>query len=173
MARCVRAAARAAARAHAAVSAVVIFGSTMRAMRNGLQHHMPVVIIPLLVSGVKLRLTAKAGLLYLRVLRIMRSVGKPLHRDRGDRDLRLRYLRSFCALQSLRKDGHRRHGAEIMSVLLHESLGVEQNQGELGGLWCGIPAWYRERGLNTMMKICIDTIEQQVYEWPEANGYQV
>lgn len=132
---------------------------------------MPVVIIQLFVSGVKLRLTAKAGLLYLRVLRIMRSVGKPLLRDRPD--LRLRYLRSFCALQSLRKDGHRRHGAEIVSVLLHESLGVEQNQGELGGLWGGIPAWYRERGLDTLMKICIDTIEQQVYEWPEANGYQV
>ncbi len=134
---------------------------------------MPVVIIPLLLSGVRLRLTRKAGLLYLRVLRVMRSVGRPLLTpDRGSA-LRLRYLRSYCALQSLRKDGHRRHGAEIVHLMLHESLGVEQNQGELGALWCGIPAWYRERGLDTLMKIAIDTIEEQVYEWPIANGCQV
>lgn len=134
---------------------------------------MPVVIIPLLLSGVKLRLTTKAGLLYLRVLRVMRSVGRPLVALDRRSALRLRYLRSFCALQSLRKDGHRRHGAEVVQVLLHDSLGVERNQCQLGELWCGIPAWYREHGLDTLMKIAIDTIEEQVYEWPIANGYQV
>ena len=105
--------------------------------------------------------------MYLRVLRVMRSLGAPLSR-RSDLQ-RLRYLRAFCVLGSLRRVCHRKDGTRLVQILLHDYMGVEQNQGQLGALWRGIPSWYREQGIETLIAVAIDTLEEQVYEYSAAH----